>query len=223
MIGTMVSMQKDLNNNLCGDAWCTNNENIHGRPMYWSLYTVIEIVEAIMSMNIEHWKDREADYQNIITEYVDAFHFMLSDLLTYHGGNEQNVVMGVLEGYNNRKVIEGEVEVVKAQNELIVAILIKDYRNSYALFFTTLMNVLGDVNGDTALTILYQGYIAKNLLNGFRKKHGYKEGTYIKLWDGKREDNYFLREYLVMEPNASKDEILEWLERTYKKYTQGVE
>jgi hypothetical protein len=35
---------------------------------------------------------------------------------------------------------------------------------------------------------LYKFYIGKNILNGFRQDHGYKEGTYIKVWQGK-EDN----------------------------------
>ena len=42
---------------------------------------------------------------------------------------------------------------------------------------------------------LYRQYIGKNVLNFFRQDHGYKEGTYIKVWDGK-EDNEHLVEVL---------------------------
>jgi hypothetical protein len=43
---------------------------------------------------------------------------------------------------------------------------------------------------------LYNQYIGKNVLNFFRQDNGYKEGTYIKIWDG-REDNEHLVEILT--------------------------
>jgi dimeric dUTPase (all-alpha-NTP-PPase superfamily) len=42
---------------------------------------------------------------------------------------------------------------------------------------------------------LFIWYIGKNALNAFRQKNGYKEGTYIKVWNG-REDNEYLTDYL---------------------------
>jgi len=43
---------------------------------------------------------------------------------------------------------------------------------------------------------LYRQYVGKNVLNFFRQDHGYKEGSYIKLWQG-REDNEHLVEILA--------------------------
>jgi dimeric dUTPase (all-alpha-NTP-PPase superfamily) len=42
---------------------------------------------------------------------------------------------------------------------------------------------------------LFSQYVGKNILNFFRQDHGYKEGTYIKIWD-QREDNEHLVEVL---------------------------
>ena len=42
---------------------------------------------------------------------------------------------------------------------------------------------------------LYRMYVGKNVLNFFRQDHGYKEGSYIKVWGG-REDNEHLAELL---------------------------
>ena len=42
---------------------------------------------------------------------------------------------------------------------------------------------------------LYRQYVGKNVLNFFRQDHGYKEGTYKKIWNG-REDNEHLVEVL---------------------------
>ena len=43
---------------------------------------------------------------------------------------------------------------------------------------------------------LYRQYVGKNVLNFFRQDHGYKDGSYIKVWDG-REDNVHLVEILA--------------------------
>ena len=42
---------------------------------------------------------------------------------------------------------------------------------------------------------LFRLYVGKNVLNGFRQDHGYKDGTYRKTWAG-REDNEHLMELL---------------------------
>jgi hypothetical protein len=38
---------------------------------------------------------------------------------------------------------------------------------------------------------LFRQYVGKNTLNFFRQDHGYKEGSYIKIWHGE-EDNEVL-------------------------------
>ena len=44
---------------------------------------------------------------------------------------------------------------------------------------------------------LYRTYVGKNVLNFFRQDHGYRDGSYVKTWDG-REDNEHLVEILVV-------------------------
>ena len=39
---------------------------------------------------------------------------------------------------------------------------------------------------------LYRLYVGKNILNQFRQDHGYKEGSYIKVWNGE-EDNVVMK------------------------------
>src|SRR5690606_39018794 len=43
---------------------------------------------------------------------------------------------------------------------------------------------------------LFCQYVGKNVLNFFRQDHGYKDGTYRKIWDG-REDNAHLVEVMA--------------------------
>jgi hypothetical protein len=56
---------------------------------------------------------------------------------------------------------------------------------------------------------LFEQYVGKNILNFFRQDHGYKEGTYIKEWAG-REDN----EHLV--------DVLTALDSTLDNYADAV-
>jgi len=43
---------------------------------------------------------------------------------------------------------------------------------------------------------LYRSYVGKNVLNFFRQDHGYRDGSYVKTWAG-REDNEHLVDVLV--------------------------
>ena len=64
---------------------------------------------------------------------------------------------------------------------------------------------------------LYRHYVGKNVLNFFRQDHGYKEGTYVKLWDG-REDNEHLAELLAVLDSDSadfRDRVYEGLRERY--------
>ena len=55
---------------------------------------------------------------------------------------------------------------------------------------------------------LFRQYLGKNVLNFFRQDHGYREGSYRKLWGG-REDNEHLLELLpTIDTNARDAEAM---------------
>jgi cell division protein FtsI/penicillin-binding protein 2 len=57
-------------------------------------------------------------------------------------------------------------------------------------------------------------YIGKNCLNKFRQDNGYKEGTYIKVWN-KDEDNVVMIKILEESSNISFDTMYEKLQEQY--------
>jgi hypothetical protein len=75
--------------------------------------------------------------------------------------------------------------------------------------FTALAEQL-NLSGDE----LHEMYIAKNVLNLFRQDHGYQEGTYRKVWNGK-EDNEVLAWVMSSRPGLSPDELLVQLDHLY--------
>jgi hypothetical protein len=65
---------------------------------------------------------------------------------------------------------------------------------------------------------LYVAYVGKNVLNFFRQDNGYKDGSYIKEWDG-REDNEHLVELsasLDSESSDFRDELYNALQARYQ-------
>ena len=66
------------------------------------------------------------------------------------------------------------------------------------------------------LDTLYTLYVGKNILNQFRQDHGYKEGTYIKIWNGE-EDNVTMQSILEENENVTPDALYKELEKAYPK------
>ncbi len=79
-----------------------------------------------------------------------------------------------------------------------------------------LMKAFIEVAGQPGLNLetLYQLYIGKNILNKFRQDHGYKEGSYIKIWNGE-EDNVIMQRILADHPTITPDELYKELEEVY--------
>jgi hypothetical protein len=67
-----------------------------------------------------------------------------------------------------------------------------------------------------SVSSLYDRYIVKNLLNKFRQEHGYKEGTYIKIWNDK-EDNVVMQKILNKKNEITPDALYSALEEAYPK------
>jgi len=63
---------------------------------------------------------------------------------------------------------------------------------------------------------LYKRYVIKNQLNTFRQKNGYKDGSYIKNWDGV-EDNVIAFDIMNNNPKITPTELYTELDSVYSK------
>jgi hypothetical protein len=76
---------------------------------------------------------------------------------------------------------------------------------------------------DYTLEDIVKWYIGKNVLNQFRQKHGYKQGTYAKNWatpderaqGTEYEDNFVLAQILNKNPLITASELDTQLEAHY--------
>lgn len=166
---------------------------------------VIEGAEAIEHHGWKWWKHQTRDLAQLQMELIDIWHFLLSQILLNQYGNEDKALthlMALLDEsrtqtdieFDNRHYIPNSLDLV-SKLELLIA-LAAARRIDLSIFEA----IMEDCEMDW--TALYCQYVGKNVLNFFRQDHGYKEGSYLKVWNG-REDNEYLVE--VMEKLDASD------------------
>jgi hypothetical protein len=68
------------------------------------------------------------------------------------------------------------------------------------------------------LESLYRLYVGKNILNQFRQDNGYKDGSYIKVWNGE-EDNVVMKRIWEDNNNIKPDMLYKELAKAYASLT----
>ena len=70
------------------------------------------------------------------------------------------------------------------------------------------------------LETLYRLYVGKNILNQFRQDNGYKDGSYIKVWNGE-EDNLVMKRIWETNANIKPDILYKELVKAYVSLTKS--
>ena len=180
----MLTMQHNMNTHV--------HEHWVEQDFEWYRAAWIECGELIEHYGYKWWKKQEPDLEQVRLEVIDIWHFGLSAL--FRGGKsiEQiaTEIATELSGHEPRGL-----GVREATEELALhALQTKGFSPSR---FWDLMLAAG-LDFDS----LYTAYVGKNVLNFFRQDHGYKDGSYIKNWAG-REDNEHLVELVApLDKNA---------------------
>ena len=213
-IKQMFELQQKLNDQTNGTIW-TEGATKEGRQISWFRCIYMEAAEAIDSFNWKHWKDIDAqpDLDNAKVELVDIWHFIMSEAI--HFGDAS-----FAQAYNTmqpEKEINPELMVEILEKMVAVAASANvdaDKAQSAlyevtGLFFKALANMTMDVEE------LYKRYVVKNQLNQFRQDHGYKEGTYIKIWDAV-EDNVIAFNIMDEHPDLTPEKLYKKLEKEYE-------
>ncbi|TRY29900.1 dUTP diphosphatase [Aliiglaciecola sp. M165] len=157
---------------------------------------MIEAVEGIEHHGWKWWKAQQKDLPQLQMELVDIWHFALSAIIIDFGGDIQksaNTIANELSDGKDTVVFDGKEYHFNQQHILdnleLMAGLCAAKRFSVPLFMKIVEQAQMDANE------LYRQYVGKNVLNFFRQDNGYKDGTYIKIWHG-REDNEHLVDVL---------------------------
>jgi len=174
----MLAMQDEMNRAVDPD-WLAR-----GREWYRAIW--IECAELMDHYGgWKWWKHSEPDYRQALLEIVDIWHFGLS--LRIRGEEPlAETARGIAGDWFQPSDSRGFLEDVERLAECALA----ERRFEVALI-PALLRQLGCGFDD-----LYSHYVGKNVLNGFRQEHGYRDGRYQKRWQG-REDNEHLSEILA--------------------------
>ena len=210
-IEQMFDLQRQLNDHTNGVMW-VDGITKENRKISWYRCIYMEAAEAIDSFNWKHWKsiNTDPDWANIKVELVDIWHFIMSELIRLKDENYANKYLQLKpQGDFNSEVLINTLE--KMLNLSVASNIdpkINNIRDITDLFFTATSQV------DMGIEELYKRYVVKNQLNTFRQQHGYKDGSYIKLWNAV-EDNVVAFNIMDENPSISPSGLYQKLELKY--------
>lgn len=221
---SMLQLQQQLNDSTNGIGW-ENGVTKNGKSINWRRCITMECAEMIDSFGWKHWKSitQETDYANLQIEIVDVWHFVMSLVLefTKKSGAEsiEELALRISQTPEYQKLqndvipsfAEDTALMIKIENVMRLSLIPISPEMIGALieeFFELVY--MGGLN----LNQLYRLYVGKNILNQFRQDHGYKEGTYLKMWDG-LEDNAVMKRAWEDEPDMSPGELYSVLKTVY--------
>lgn len=210
-IEAMYKLQDKLNCDTNGDGWASLGITKEGREINWLRCIFMEAVEALDSLNWKHWKDIHGadDIANLKVELVDIWHFIMSEHIVREG-----VDAAIIEARSAIAYVAQEPsDYIEGADKLffLEELLKTSVNGGFPLReFLQAVRHVQDFNMED----VYRLYIGKNCLNQFRQNHGYKDGTYIKLWKGK-EDNVYMQAALADNPDLDFDGLYAKLEILY--------
>ena len=187
-LNTMLTLQDNMNKKV-NPEWLTAGYGYLRAAM-------IESVEGIEHHGWKWWKAQQKDLPQLQMELVDIWHFAMSAIIIDFAGDiEKSAQTLAAELDSNPSIITfdgkdyrfGDQHIL--DNLELMAGLCAAKRFSVPLFIRIVEQA--EMDSDE----LYRQYVGKNILNFFRQDHGYKDGSYIKIWNG-REDNEHLVDVL---------------------------
>ncbi|MDP5030221.1 MAG: dUTP diphosphatase [Paraglaciecola sp.] len=187
-LATMLALQNSMNIKV--------NPNWLTAGYAYLRAAMIESVEGIEHHGWKWWKAQHKDLAQLQMELVDIWHFALSHIIIEYNGNIEQSAQTIAEQLESKRtslVFDGQdydfSRLSILDNLELMAGLCAAKRFDVPLFIKIVEQAEMDSNE------LYRQYVGKNVLNFFRQDHGYKEGTYRKVWQG-REDNEHLVDVL---------------------------
>jgi dimeric dUTPase (all-alpha-NTP-PPase superfamily) len=197
-IRQMLTMQDAMNSRV-SETWRDN-----GYEWYRAIW--VECAEMLDHHGWKWWKHQEIDVPQVQLELVDIFHFGLS--LRLMDGKNVEVISEELAKELHQGSTENDFKV--ALENLASAAVTKKSFDAKALADCMFLM-------DMDLDELFRQYVGKNTLNFFRQDHGYKEGTYIKIWHGEEDNEVLASLVSTLDTNADdfQQQLYKALEEKY--------
>lgn len=200
-LAAMAELQ-ERHNRLVHPQWASQ-----GHEYYRAVW--VECAELLDHFGWKWWKKPQADIEQAKLEIVDIWHFGLSELIRADQVNRE-LAARLKSALSNQDQLDFRLAVER----LALASLATRQFDLDA--FAAVMRSL-----PLGFDELYRLYIGKNVLNAFRQKHGYKEGSYRKRWQG-REDNEHLMD-ILRELDSDEADFVEHVSRALAERYAGAD
>ncbi|MDS1370679.1 dUTP diphosphatase [Aliarcobacter butzleri] len=194
----MVEMQHEFNKKVAVD-YLEKNFN-------WNSAIIAESGELLESLGYKWWKKQEPDMENVKVEAIDLLHFVISEVIQEKGISK---CISYLKYWFKDDYLYSLKEYEYNTIEQLISLFISSSDNRF-LYLKMIFRKLEMSNED-----VYIAFITKNCLNKFRQDNGYKDGTYIKDWNGK-EDNVVAFE--IANEWGADEELFEQLYKDLETY-----
>ena len=175
----MLQMQHRMNNRVHAD-WISQR-------FEWYRAVWIECAELMDHVGYKWWKKQTPEWEQVRLEVVDIWHFGMSAL--FQPQQDLSELADLIVSEVTAAGV-GDADIRSATEALARSAL--ETQSFSVRHLVALMQAC-----DLSSAELYRHYVGKNVLNFFRQDHGYQEGTYIKQWQD-REDNEHLSEILAL-------------------------
>lgn len=169
----------------------------------WYRAAMVESIEMLEHFGFKWWKKQTPDMAQVQLELVDIWHFMLSHYL-----EQSDSLESLADLLSPNESHQSDSDDLRALIDIFVGELASKKHFNTDVFYN-MLSVTGLTFDD-----LYLQYIGKNTLNRFRQHNGYKDGSYVKIWDG-LEDNEVLFQILA----DINDNISDTAEHIYNSLT----
>lgn len=172
----------------------TFNTKVHDQwkqqKFSWDTAIWVECGEMIDHLGYKWWKKQQPDIEQVILEMVDIWHFGMSYIMNYDDAKLDVLSHYLYSNYESTDTEKYDINEFKKFTNILVNCCTDTLPYFNTKIFFKMWKMLGKDLND-----LYKMYVGKNALNEFRQLNGYKDGTYIKIWNGK-EDNEVLTQIL---------------------------
>jgi len=218
----MLQLQNQLNDATNGENW-TKGITKNAKRINWRRCIYMECAEMIDSFSWKHWKsiDKEADWENLQIEVVDVWHFIMSLAIENYSQNLRGGIEDLAINIAGSKAFATiDIENKKYETQERVIAKVEDImRSVLSLEKLKLEDLISDffdlvLMSGLDLKSLYRLYVGKNVLNQLRQDNGYKEGVYIKIWNGD-EDNVVMKRIWEEHTNIAPDMLYRELTKIY--------
>lgn len=203
----LLAMQDELNTYIHPE-WKKQNFD-------WNFAIIDEVREIKEHLGWKWWKENykcgltDANRKQVQLEVIDILHFVLSVAAQYH------MAPDITTKWLNRSYRKGEVGVQSTCLGMLMSAcsdtLLKAVTRSDVIY--ECWHDLAVATGLTTEQVL-ETYVQKYVLNKFRQDHGYKDGSYCKMWRINTELQIGLEETIVplaLEDNEVLEQVVEHL------------